>query len=122
MIPRGIEVLVKKASVDKEFMAVLLERRAEAAGEIGLELTDTEKAMLESIPAAQLEAIISRTKVEPQNRRVFLGKVAAAMLAAVGASVAGCRRDRGDSAGARPEKRPPRTKGISPDRPPTEKE
>ena len=30
-IPRGIELLVKKASVDAEFRALQLERRAEAA-------------------------------------------------------------------------------------------
>ncbi len=105
-IPRGIEVLIKKASVDEEFRAILLAQRTDAAGEIGLELADAEKAMLESIPAAQLEAIISRTKVKPQNRRVFLGKVAAAMLAAVGVGVAGC------------EKEPDRTTGVRPDKPP----
>ena len=116
MIPRGIEVLVKKASVDEEFMAVLLERRAGAAGEIGLELADTEKAMLESIPTEQLEAIISQTKVKPQERRVFLGKVAAAMLAAVGASVVGCDSEPPVTDGVRPD-RPP-TKGVQPDRPP----
>lgn len=116
MIPRGIEVLVKKASVDEGFMAVLLERRAGAAGEIGLELADTEKAMLESIPAAQLEAIISQTKVKPQNRRVFLGKVAAAMLAAVGASVVGCDSESSVTDGVRPD-RPP-SRGVQPDRPP----
>lgn len=108
-IPRGIEVLIKKASVDEGFRAILLARRTDAAGEIGLELADAEKAMLGSIPAAQLEAIISRTKVKPQNRRVFLGKVAAAMLAAVGVGAVGC------------EKEPPTTKGVRPDKPSEEK-
>ncbi len=102
MIPRGIEVLVKKASVDEEFRGILLEQREGAAGEIGLELADSEKLMLQSIPRAQLEAIIRETKVAPEDRRVFLGKVAAAMLAAVSVGVAGCRRDHGESAGARP--------------------
>ncbi len=37
-IPRGIEVLVKKASVDRVFRAKLLTERASAAGDIGLEL------------------------------------------------------------------------------------
>ena len=105
-IPRGIEVLVKKASVDKQFRAILLEKRAEAAPRIGLQLADAEKAMLAAIPAAQLKAIISGTKVAPQNRRAFLGKVAAAMLAAVGVGVAGC------------DKEPPTTKGNRPDKPP----
>ncbi len=108
LIPRGIEVLIKKASVDEEFRAILLARRTDAAREIALQLADAEKAMLGSIPAAQLEAIISRTKVKPQNRRVFLGKVAAAMLAAVGVGAAGC------------ENEPPTTKGVRPDKPPEE--
>ena len=69
MIPRGIEVLVKKASVDSEFRELLLGRRGDAAGEIGLELTAAEKAMLANIPAEQFKAIISQTKVKPENRR-----------------------------------------------------
>ncbi len=114
-IPRGIEVLIKKASVDEAFRAILLARRAEAAGEIALELADAEKAMLGSIPAAQLETIISQTKVKPQNRRVFLGKVAAAMLAAVGVGAAGCENEP-PTRGVQPDK-PPTTKGVRPDRP-----
>ena len=116
-IPRGIEVLIKKASVDEEFKAILLARRTDAAREIGLELADAEKAMLGSIPAAQLEAIISRTKVKLQNRRVFLGKVAAAMLAALGVSVAGCEKEPAGTLGVRSDK-PPTTKGVRPDKPP----
>ena len=37
-IPRGIEVLVKKAAVDPQFRRLLLEKRGEAAKEIGLAL------------------------------------------------------------------------------------
>ena len=35
-VPRGIEVLLKKASVDPAFRELLLSRRAEAANAIGL--------------------------------------------------------------------------------------
>lgn len=56
-IPRGIEVLIKKAAVDAEFKAVLLQRRAAAADEIGLVLEPAEKAMLAAMPEAQLEAV-----------------------------------------------------------------
>ena len=35
-IPRAIEVLIKKASVDPEFRQLLLEKREQAAGEIDL--------------------------------------------------------------------------------------
>jgi hypothetical protein len=110
-VPRGIEVLVKKATVDPAFRMLLLERRAEAAAEIGLQLDPAEAMMLAAAPREQLDTIIANTRVPEEHRRVFLGKVAAAMLAAVGIVSAG-----GCPAGERPD-RPP-TKGISPDRPP----
>ncbi len=128
-IPRGIEVLLKKAAVDCEFRQLLLELRGGAATAIELQLTPAETAMLEAIPAAQLAQLISQTVVPTEQRRVFLGRVAAAMLAVVGASLAGCTRV--ESAGARPERpgssdappakaatnSPPVSRGISPDRP-----
>jgi acyl carrier protein len=83
-IPQGIEVLVKKASVDAEFKTALLARRAGAAEEINLELTPSETALLRTVPAAQLEAIISQTFVPVEHRRAFLGRAAGAMLAALG--------------------------------------
>jgi hypothetical protein len=117
-IPRGIEVLVKKASVDAEFKELLLERRAEVATEIGLELDPAEVMMLKAVPREQLEKIIARTTVRPQSRRAFLGRAAALMLAALGAAVApGCSPDP-VTKGSKPD-RPP-TKGLGPDRPKTE--
>ncbi len=90
-IPRGIEVLVKKASVDPAFRRLLLEKRSQAAAEIGLKLSPAEVAMLEAIPAAQLEAVIASTKVEPRHIGAFMGKVAAVMLAALAVgTMAGC--------------------------------
>jgi hypothetical protein len=142
-VPRGIEVLVKKASVDAEFRRILLDERAEAAAEIDLELTAAEAAMLSSISRQQLEAIISSTKVKPESRRIFLGKVASLMLATLGVQMSGCRgcgtkgiapdrpeEDRPNqptppedvnspTRGIRPD-RPPMTKGIQPDRPSAE--
>ncbi len=87
-VPRGIEVLVKKAAVDAEFHALLVERRARAAEEIGLALDPAEVAMLNSIPATLLEGIIARTTVAPVSRAAFLGKAAAVMLAALGTNLA----------------------------------
>jgi len=106
-IPRGIEVLVKKASVDPAFREVLLERRAGAAAGIGLELEPAEAMMLDAVPAGQLEAVIDSTEVSADRRRAFLGKAAAVMLAALGAAVApGC------------DEVVPAPKGIRPDPPP----
>jgi hypothetical protein len=85
-IPRGIEVLVKKASVDAAFRSRLLATRSAAAHEIGLSLEPAEAMMLDLVPAAQLEAIIAQTRVEPSKQPLFLGKAAAVMLAALGAS------------------------------------
>jgi len=82
---------------------VLLEERAEAAKAIELELTEAEAAMLTGIPRAQLEAIIANTKVKPESRRLFLGKAAGIMLAALGVGAAGCEEERGESAGIRPD-------------------
>jgi hypothetical protein len=81
--PRGVEVLVKKASVDPEFRKILLEKRGDAAQEIDLELTEAEKKMLSSISVEQLEKIIDNTKVEPEHRAVFLGTAGKLMLAVV---------------------------------------
>lgn len=83
-VPRGIEVLIKKASVDAEFKKLLTDKRSGAAEEIQLRLDPAEVAMLNSVPASQLEAIIARTKVSWKSRAAFLGRAAAVMLAALG--------------------------------------
>ncbi len=100
-IPRGIEVLVKKASVDPAFKALLLETRAEAAKEIGLQLDADEALLLAAIPGEQLETFIRHARVPESKKSVFLGKVAAAMLIALGAMV-GCDSDM-VSMGERPD-------------------
>jgi hypothetical protein len=86
-VPRGIEVLVKKAAVDPEFKVLLLAKRSAVATEIGLGLSEAEKAMLDGIPEAQLGAIIANTAVSPKIRPAFLGRAAAVMLAALGTTV-----------------------------------
>ena len=83
-IPRGLEVLLKKASVDPAFRELLLARRIEAARSIGLALTPSELLILQSAPTDQLEAMIGQTRVPQEHRRVFLGQAAAAMLTSLG--------------------------------------
>lgn len=83
-VPRGIEVLVKKASVDPEFRRLLLEKRAAAADAIELKLTQAEETMLAAVPQEQLETIIANTHVPHRHRAAFLGCAAVAMLAVVG--------------------------------------
>jgi len=115
-IPRGIEILVKKAAVDPEFKETLLSKRADSAGEIGLQLEPAEVLMLRAAPAEQIEAIIDRTVVPQEHRRVFLGKAAAAMLAALGLGQAGCEEPAPAPKGIQPDEVPP-VEGIRPDRP-----
>lgn len=121
--PQGIEVLIKKASVDEEFKALLLAERAEAAEAIGLALEPAEAAMLAAVPAAQLEAIIGQTTVPQEHRRAFLGKAAAAMLAALAATDAGLASAAIQIQGIQPDlplqpPRPVEVKEIFPDLPP----
>jgi hypothetical protein len=92
-VPRGIEVLVKKAAVDEAFRQLLLTQRGAAAAAIGLELDPAEAAILSTIPEEHLARIIRQTVVPTEQRRVFLGQVAAAMLAAVGVGLASCGRN-----------------------------
>jgi hypothetical protein len=126
-IPRGIEVLVKKAAVDAEFRAALVETRSKAAGLIGLPLQPAEAAMLDIVPRAQLEAIIDRTTVHPNQVPAFLGYAAAVMLVALGAGcfvATGCTGISPDRPSAIKENptpdnatKPPVTRGVQPDRP-----
>jgi hypothetical protein len=116
-IPRGIEVLVKKAAVDPEFRDRLMSTRSAAAAGIGLDLEDTETAMIDAIPAALLESIIDHTTVPDAQRRAFLGRAAAAMMAALaaGSLVPEAQGGLPASAGERPDVAPV-SEGIRPDR------
>ncbi len=130
-IPRGIEVLLKKASVDPEFRQLLLEQRGQAAAAIELDLDPAEEAMLQTIPGEQLEQLIRQTVVPDGQRRVFLGRAAAAMLVVVGAALVlpmcvpaktrGIQPDRLRGTPLEPDPStnnpPPATFGVSPDRP-----
>jgi hypothetical protein len=104
-IPRGIEVLVKKASVDRTFRQQLLKTKSGAAELIDLELTKPEIMMLNATPEDHLAAVIDSTSVPERHRSIFLGTAAVLMLAAIGVTVTGC-----DGV--------VQTRGVQPDRPP----
>ena len=87
VIPRGVEVLIKKAAVDAGFREQLLAERAGAAALVGLKLAPAEEALLANIPASQLAAVIAGTRVAPHLRAAFSGYAAATMLAALGTAV-----------------------------------
>jgi len=91
-VPRGIEILLKKAVVDPEFRKLLLDDPNQAAASIELELDPVESAMLRTFPKEQLAAVIDKTQVPQTQRRAFLGHTAALMLTVLGGAtfIAGC--------------------------------
>ncbi|MHC4661991.1 MAG: hypothetical protein ACYS8W_09920 [Planctomycetota bacterium] len=121
-VPVGIEQLLAMAAVDNEFAAALMNDHESATAASGVELTQTEKGILSSIPAPALKQMIGnvRGRIPAKERRAFLKKSAAALLALVSGGIlttAGLAEgDPGAAGGVRPDS--PKTKGISPDRPP----
>jgi len=107
-VPRGVEVLIKKAAVDPKFKKLLLGKRAEAAEAIALKLEPAEAAMLNAVPETQLDAIVANTKVNPSLRPAFLGYAAGVMLAALGATISACDGPFDATLGSRPDP-PPKT-------------
>jgi hypothetical protein len=97
-IPRGIEVLMKKAAIDDEFRSLLMSDPLAAASEIGLELDRSERLVLTAATPDQLKAVIAKTHVPETHRRFFLGRAAAAMLAALAVVTvsSGCKGIRPD--------------------------
>ncbi len=81
-VPRGIELIIARASADPEFRRRWSERPVEAAREIGVELTPEEVAILRATPAAQLDAVIEKSKGKLWSRAAFIG------LAGVGVAAA----------------------------------
>lgn len=106
-VPRGIEVLVKKASVDAEFRELLLKQRGKAAAAIHLELDPAENSMLSAIPQEQLAKIVANTTVPMELRPAFMGWVAPVMLAALGVSLAASSLDAQSAIRAIPVSRTP---------------
>jgi hypothetical protein len=107
--PHGIEVLLKKASVDGDFANVLLDS-PEAARLISLDLQESERRILLSTPRGTLQSMIRHTTVKRQQLSAFKTMSAALMLAvvvAVSSLAGGCDSDSS----------PVRTKGISADDP-----
>ena len=92
--PRGIEILLKKASVDREFAKVLLQSPEEAARLISLDLQDSERRILLNTPRSTLETMIRNTTVKRHQLSAFKSLSASLMLAAVLAvGSAGCDCD-----------------------------
>jgi hypothetical protein len=81
--PRGIEILLKKASVDQEFAKLLLESPEDAARLISLDLQDSERRIMLNTPRATLQTMIRHTTVKRHQLSAFKTVSAALMLAAI---------------------------------------
>ncbi|HOX44188.1 MAG TPA: twin-arginine translocation signal domain-containing protein [Myxococcota bacterium] len=123
-VPVGLQRLLRLAAVERAFLQELIEKRAAVAGPAGVELTASERAILEAVPAEQLRAMAQAVPPPEPTRRDFLRKTAAtAVVLLGGAALEGCPRGSGAAdAGAAPEEpapdrpaQPPKTRGISPD-------
>jgi hypothetical protein len=106
----GIEKVVALANVSPEWKEKVLAGPLDAADEAGLELSESERAIVSSVPPATLERMIEslgRKMSRPAGiLKLTAGAAAAALLAG---SLAGC-----DGCLAK-------SRGISPDRPPAKK-
>lgn len=80
--PRGVELLIKLASVDSDFRQLLLKSWEAAAKMIKLDLDPGECAMLSAISREQLAQSIDRFQMPEKERRAFLEQLATAMLPA----------------------------------------
>jgi len=118
-VPVGLEELVAMAAVSEDFSGALWDDRGKAVDASGVELTATERAILEAVDDEALKQMVTTvgSRIPEQDRRGFLNMSAAAMLALVGggslvAGAAGCDRT---TKGIRPDH--PGPTGARPDRP-----
>jgi hypothetical protein len=125
-VPTGIQRLLRLASVDPAFARELGARRAEMAAAAGIELTASERAIVQVIPAAQLQAMIGGLPPPDEDRRSFLRQTAASAVVLLGGAVLGpgcpVRGARSDvppePPPARPEGPEPMPAGVRPGVPP----
>jgi hypothetical protein len=110
-VPTGIQRLLRLASVDGRFRQELLERRSAVASAAEVPLTTSERAILDTVPTAHLEAMIGGLPPPPADRREFLrGTAASAVLLLGGAAL-------GTSCREVPRPEPVPVTGIRPDIP-----
>jgi len=131
-IPLGIEHLLSMAAVDPRFGQALLQQREQAIKASGVRLSATEHGILGAVDPDALQQMIHSVHqgIPEQDRRSFLNRSAAALVALVGGGLAmggatGCPGAVKGSRPDRPEKpdatheppEPIRPTGIRPDRP-----
>ncbi len=123
-VPRGLEKLVALARLSPEWREKVVSDPLAAAGEAELELSESEQAIVKSVPGSSLSQMIdsfgARLPEAAKFGRMAAGAAAAALLAT---ALTGCGDDRGPApTGIRPDTpstkpAPPATKGARPDIP-----
>ena len=83
-IPVGIQRLLRLASLDEGFRCELVEHRAGAARAAGVELRAAEEAILNAVPASQLEQMARMMPPPAPPRREFLRQTAATAVVLLG--------------------------------------
>ncbi len=99
-IPVGLEQLLAMAAASEEFAAILRNEPERALKASGLQLTDTERAVLHAIPGPMLDTMIGRveTALPQPERRAFLERAGAALALLLGAGALAACKDSGGTA------------------------
>ena len=93
-VPVGVEQVLLLAGVEPRFAEALRDHPEAALGVSGVALSDTERAILRTVPEQRLAQMAERlvATVQEPTRRVFLGQASAALaaLASLSGGAAGC--------------------------------
>lgn len=81
-VPIGVEKLLCRAAADPAFRQRLLHEREATLQQPDVELLDSEKTIVRSVPAATLSSMIDQIDLPRHGRKRFLRTVAACTLAA----------------------------------------
>jgi len=113
-VPTGLQQLLRLAAAEERFASELLQRRSALAPVAAVELSRSERAILDTVPEVQLRLMIDGMPTPGSDRRTFLKGLALASLAVLaGAPLTGCpvQEVAGPDAGA-PDAGPVRRKEI----------
>lgn len=91
-IPRGLERLVALAGISPEWKADVLAGPLAAAREAGLELSESERAVIESVPREALEGMIESfgKSAAPERPKLTKSAALAALAAILAGGLSGC--------------------------------
>ena len=120
-VPKGIEGIIALAATDDKFRKQLIADRDEAIASAGLALTDTERAVLRSIPDEHLLRTTGGASGATEPRRGFLRLALAALVGGAAAMVDGCDQ-RSPVTGSRPALPVDGSPVQDPDAPPSDED